>query len=70
MQRNEAISYLKALLGTDFDISPELISFEKQEDQNIVKIRIKTQERERIRDTAKKLNLEVNEENGSIIIYA
>lgn len=70
MQRNDAISYLKVLLGTDIDISPDAISFERQEDRKIIKIRIKIQEREAIKDLAKKLDLEFKEEQDSIIIYS
>ena len=69
MQRNEAISYLKALLGTDIDISPDSISFEEQDDRKTVKIRMKIQEREKIKDIARKRSLEVQEERDSIIIY-
>ena len=62
MQRNEAISYLKALLDTDINISPDSISFELQGDRKIVKIRMKIKERERIKDIAKNCHLELQGE--------
>ena len=70
MQRSEAISYLKQILGTDVGISPDSISLEKQQDRNIIKIRIKSQHTSIIKDIAKKRNLEVKEENDSLVIYS
>lgn len=69
MQRNEAISYLKQLLGSNSDVSPDSISIEEQENGKTVRIRIKTNEKEHIKDVAKERNLLVKEENGSIIIF-
>ncbi len=70
MQRNEAISYLKKLMGTDINFSPDSIFLESQGDSKIVKIRIKTRERDFIKDLAKKLNLKVEEESDNILIYS
>jgi hypothetical protein len=72
MQRNEAISYLKALLGSDIDISPDSVSIEKQQASKTVKIRIKISnyDRQHIEETAKKRALAIKEENDSIVIYS
>ena len=70
MQRNEAISYLKKLIGTDINFSPDSIFLESQGDSKIVKIRIKTRERALIRDFAKKLDLKVEEESDNILVYS
>ena len=72
MQRNEAISYLKALLGSDINISPDSVSIEEQEASKNVKIRIKiaNNNKEQIKETAKKRDLIVKEENDSIVIYS
>ncbi len=72
MQRNEAISYLKALLGSDINISPDSVSIEEQEASKNVKIRIKiaNNNKEQIKETAKKRDLIVKEENESIVIYS
>jgi hypothetical protein len=69
MQRNEAISYLKQLLGKDIGISPDSISLDKKEDRRIVEIHIKVKERESIKELAKIRGLDFKEENESIIIY-
>ncbi len=69
MQRNEVISYLKQLLGTDSNISPDAISIENQENRNTFRIRIKTNEKERIKNNAEEQNLSVKEESDSIIIF-
>lgn len=69
MQRNEAISYLKQLLGKDIDISPDSISLDKKEDRKIVEIHIKVKEREFIKEIAKMRGLDFKEENESIIIF-
>ncbi|MDI9577889.1 MAG: hypothetical protein WC203_07485 [Candidatus Bathyarchaeia archaeon] len=68
MERNGAMSYLKELLGTDIGISPDSVSIEPQQDR-VVKIRIKTQDRVSIRDIAKKRGLKVSEEGESVVIY-
>ena len=72
MQRNEAISYLKALLGSDINISPDSVSIEEQQASKTVEIRIKisNNQREQIRETAKKRDLIVKEENDSMVIYS
>lgn len=62
------MSYLKELLGTDIGISPDSVSIEPQQDR-VVKIRIKTQDRVSIRDIAKKRGLKVSEEGESVVIY-
>ena len=69
MQRNEAISYLKQLLGTNSGISPDAISIEVQENPKGVRIRIKISEKELIKDVANERNLSVKEENDSIIVF-
>jgi hypothetical protein len=70
MQRNDAISYLKELLGTSSGVSPDAISIEEQENHKTVRIRIKTNETERIKDMARERNLSIKEESDSIIIFA
>ena len=69
-QRNEAISYLKQLLGTNSGVSPDAIFIEEQENPDTVRIRIKSNEKELIKDMAKERNLLVKEESDSIIILA
>ncbi len=69
MQRNDAISYLKELLGTNSGVSPDAISIEEQDNRKTVRIRIKTNEKERIRVMAKERNLSVTEESDGIIIF-
>ncbi len=72
MQRNEAISYLKALLGSDIDISPDSVSIEPHQASKTVEIRIKISnyDRKHIKETAKKRALAIKEENDSIVIYS
>ncbi len=72
MRRNEAILYLKALLGSDIYISPDSVSIEEQQASKTVEIRIKISniQREQIRETAKKRDLIVKEENDSMVIYS
>jgi len=69
MERNGAVAFLKELLGSDINVSPDSICIEKQQDSKTVKIRIKTQNRQSIKDHAKKHDLEVKEEGESIEIY-
>ena len=71
MQRDGAIAYLKELLGTDIDVSPDSVSIEKQLNSNAVEIRIKINDnqRQRIKDIAKKRDLLVKEEGASTLIY-
>ncbi len=72
MQRNEAILYLKALLGSEINISPDSVSIEKQQASKTVKIRIKISnyDRQHIIETAEKRALEIKEETDSIVIYS
>jgi hypothetical protein len=63
------MAYLKELLGWDVDISPDSISIEKIDKSNAVKIRIKTHERQIIKNIASNRDLCVLEEGERIVIY-
>lgn len=71
MQRNEAISYLKELLGSDIDVSPESVSIERKRNSETVEVHIKitNSKRETIKEIAKKRELTVKEDSDKVIIY-
>ena len=71
VQRNQAISYLKELLGSDIGVSPESVSIERKRDSEAVEVHIKitNSKRESIKEIARKRELTVKEDGDSIIIY-
>jgi hypothetical protein len=71
MQRNDALNYLKELLCTDVNASPNSISIEQQGSSEgvIIRIKIKRQDRQNIRELAKKRHLTVEEADDAILIY-
>ena len=69
VERKSAMDYLKQLLGADVNASPDSISIEPQGNTKVVKIRIKTQERQLIKEIATKRNLKVQEQGDTILIF-
>ncbi len=69
MNRNDAIDYLKALLGEDINLSPDSVSIERQDETKLSILRIKTKDTQLIKAVAKKRNLDVKEEGDSIVIF-
>jgi hypothetical protein len=53
MQRNDAISYLKQLLGKDIDISPDSISLDKKETEKLLKSILKLRKENSLRKLRK-----------------
>ncbi len=70
MQRNEAVSYLKEILGSNELISPNAITLEEPKGNIGYKIRIKGVGYEQtVKEVAQKLNLAVREEKDEIVVF-
>jgi len=76
MDRNEAVTYLKEVLTFCGNMSPESVSFEKQDtiDSLGYSVRIKgsiyESDRQTVREIAKKYGLTVKEDADGIVVYS
>lgn len=70
MERNEAVCYLKEILGKNNQISPNIISLDRIKACKGYSIRIKeVHDTTVVIEVAKKHNLEIIEDKGELILY-
>jgi len=70
MQRNEAVSYLKAVLSSDQSLSPDAITLEATKGQNGYKVHIKgAYVKATVKEIAQKRNLAVKEEKDEMVVF-
>lgn len=75
MERNEAVTYLKELLRQCEELAPELVFFETPKNSASagyrvhIKGTIHENDRQTVREVAKKHGLEVQEDAGGVVIY-
>jgi hypothetical protein len=76
MERTEAMSYLKEILSTCSEMSPNSVSFEQTgngEKSSIFKLHIKGKmqdtDKEKVKNIAEKHSLAVQEEHDEVVVY-